>query len=523
MGRLTGRSIIVTGAAQGIGAVYARALAAEGARLSLCDLTEPRSVADEIRAAGGEALSFVTDVTSAAAIAAQVKATVAAYGTVHGLVNNAAMFGSLALKPFMEIESAEWDQVMAVNTRGPFECVKAVVPVMRAQKYGKIINIASGTVFKGTTHLMHYVASKGAVVAMTRVMARELGPDNILVNCIAPGLTLSAAVQATYTRAGIDQTTASRALKRDEEPEDIIGAVIFFAFGRKRFHHRSNAAGRRRLSDALGGRHHAQRRCFADEDAFADGDQRGAIFERSARDDRARAGGGAFVFAHGRADVVAGELAEVTARAVPAHAFDRRFEPHRREVAQFARGFHAERDEQGVGAMGEARQPRPRCRARSAAARQRGDDDDAEGARAQHDVGGARRPDRIADRDAHQPFEPHAGRGQRRREEVGADQRAEAAAGRHRQEPRGQRTAAGAGRALERGDRSARETAAQNAVESGQPGAQHRVFAEGERGRRGVAMALIESFPEGGEGRIHWHGSPIVSNICSIVKAPRRG
>jgi len=235
MGRLDGRSIIVTGAAQGIGAVYARALAAEGARLSICDLTEPRSVADEIRAAGGEAISLVTDVTSSAAVAALVKATVAAYGTVHGLVNNAAMFGSLALKPFMEIESAEWDKVMAVNTRGVFECVKAVVPAMRAQQYGKIINIASGTVFKGTTHLLHYVASKGAVVAMTRVMARELGGDNILVNCIAPGLTLSAAVQATYTRAGIDRTTATRALKRDEVPEDLIGALIFFASGESDF------------------------------------------------------------------------------------------------------------------------------------------------------------------------------------------------------------------------------------------------------------------------------------------------
>ena len=235
MGRLNDRSIIVTGAAQGIGAVYARALAAEGARLSLCDLTEPRSVADEIRAAGGQAIGMVADVTSPAAVAALVKATVVAFGTVHGLVNNAAMFGSLKLKPFMEIESAEWDQVMAVNTRGPFECVKAVVPAMRAQKYGKIVNIASGTVFKGTTHLLHYVASKGAVVAMTRVMARELGADNIMVNCIAPGLTLSPAVQATYSRAGIDATTASRALKRDEEPEDLIGALIFFASGESDF------------------------------------------------------------------------------------------------------------------------------------------------------------------------------------------------------------------------------------------------------------------------------------------------
>jgi len=229
MGRLDDRSIIVTGAAQGIGATYAKALAAEGARVTLCDLTEPRSVADEIRAAGGQAISMVTDVTSSSAVAAMVKATVAAYGTVHGLVNNAAMFGSLKLQPFMDIESDEWDKVMAVNTRGVFECVKAVVPIMRNQKYGKIINIASGTLFKGTPHLLHYVASKGAVVAMTRVMARELGGDNILVNCIAPGLTLRPAVQASYSLAEIEANKATRALKREEEPEDIIGALIFFA------------------------------------------------------------------------------------------------------------------------------------------------------------------------------------------------------------------------------------------------------------------------------------------------------
>jgi NAD(P)-dependent dehydrogenase (short-subunit alcohol dehydrogenase family) len=229
MGRLNDRSIIVTGAAQGIGAVYARALAAEGARLSVCDLREPRETADAIRAAGGQAISMVADVTSPAAVAALVAATVEAYGTVHGLVNNAALFGSLKLQPFMEIDSAEWDLVMAVNTRGVFECVKAVVPVMRAQKYGKIINIASGTLFKGTPHLLHYVASKGAVVAMTRVMARELGADNILVNCIAPGLTLSPAVQATYSRHEIEQNKATRAIKREEEPEDIVGSLIFFA------------------------------------------------------------------------------------------------------------------------------------------------------------------------------------------------------------------------------------------------------------------------------------------------------
>ena len=228
MGRLNDRSIIVTGAAQGIGAVYAKALAAEGASLTICDVTDPGGVAGEIRAAGGKAIGTITDVTSPNAVAAMVKASIDAYGTVHGLVNNAALFGSLTLKPFMEIESDEWDKVMAVNTRGVFECVKAVVPTMRAQKYGKIVNIASGTLFKGTPWLLHYVASKGAVVAMTRVMARELGPDNILVNCIAPGLTVSAAVKETYSLEEIAANKATRAIKREEEPEDLVGALTFF-------------------------------------------------------------------------------------------------------------------------------------------------------------------------------------------------------------------------------------------------------------------------------------------------------
>jgi NAD(P)-dependent dehydrogenase (short-subunit alcohol dehydrogenase family) len=228
MPRLQDRSIIVTGAAQGIGAAYAKALAAEGARVCVCDLSEPRQVADEIRAAGGQAISTATDVTSPAAVAAMVRATCDAFGTVHGLVNNAAMFGSLKLKLFMEIESAEWDQVMAVNTRGVFECVKAVVPVMRKQKYGKVVNIASGTLFKGSTHLLHYVASKGAVVAMTRSMARELGNDNILVNCIAPGLTVSPAVRHNYTPDEIAANKATRVIKREEEPEDLTGSLIFF-------------------------------------------------------------------------------------------------------------------------------------------------------------------------------------------------------------------------------------------------------------------------------------------------------
>jgi NAD(P)-dependent dehydrogenase (short-subunit alcohol dehydrogenase family) len=225
-GRLADRVVLVTGAGQGIGKIYAHALVAEGAKLVLCDLTDPASVAHEIEAAGGSALSRAADITSAEAVGSLVDAAVERFGTIHALVNNAAMFTVLEKKPFEQISSDEWDRVMAVNTRGTFECVKAVTPVMRKQQYGKIINVASGTLFKGSTGMLHYVASKGAIVAMTRVLARELGNDGIGVNCIAPGFTESE--MAGEHAKGSGATIASRCFKRPETPEDVIGSVIFF-------------------------------------------------------------------------------------------------------------------------------------------------------------------------------------------------------------------------------------------------------------------------------------------------------
>jgi NAD(P)-dependent dehydrogenase (short-subunit alcohol dehydrogenase family) len=232
-GRLADRVIVVTGAGQGIGKVYAHGLAAAGAKLALCDLRDPADVAGEIESAGGEALSRACDITSPDAVRAFVEATAARFGTVHGLVNNAAMFTVLSSKKFWEIDSAEWDRVMAVNTRGSFECAKAVVPYLRKQKYGKIVNVASGTLFKGSPGMLHYVASKGAVVAMTRVMARELGEDNICVNAIAPGFTESEMAGEHAKRSG--PTVQSRCFKRPETPEDLVGTVVFLCSGESDF------------------------------------------------------------------------------------------------------------------------------------------------------------------------------------------------------------------------------------------------------------------------------------------------
>jgi NAD(P)-dependent dehydrogenase (short-subunit alcohol dehydrogenase family) len=225
---LEGRVALVTGAGQGIGKAYALGLAEAGAKVALLDVYDPAPVAEEIRARGGEAISGAADVTSTAAVAAVVTAAEQRFGAIHVLVNNAALYTALKKTPIAEISSEEWDRVMAVNTRGPFECVKAVLPIMRRQRYGKIINIASGTVYGASVGLLHYVSSKGAVIAMTRAMARELGDDGIAVNCISPGFTESemALERAQRNR---DVVLAGRAFKRPETPEDLVGTVVFLA------------------------------------------------------------------------------------------------------------------------------------------------------------------------------------------------------------------------------------------------------------------------------------------------------
>lgn len=229
--RLAGRVAIVTGAAQGLGAAFAGALADAGAAVVLGDIDDTAPACAAILARGGRCSGVRVDVTRADSVAALVTHALQVFGGVQVLVNNAALSGSLRLTPLEAISSAEWDRVLAVNARGPFECVKAVLPTMRAQRYGKIVNIASGTAIKGSPGLLHYVASKGAVIATTRAMARELGGDGIRVNCIAPGLTMSEANQKhpDWTGALLERNIASRALQRNAMPEDLLGALLFLA------------------------------------------------------------------------------------------------------------------------------------------------------------------------------------------------------------------------------------------------------------------------------------------------------
>jgi NAD(P)-dependent dehydrogenase (short-subunit alcohol dehydrogenase family) len=233
MGRLQDRVAIVTGGAKGIGQHYARALAAEGARVMIADIADGKALAAEIVAAHGPdaAASQVFDVSDEAAVNDLIARTLMRFGRIDVVVNNAAMYATLPPVKCTEIDVALWDRVMAVNVRGPFLMAKHVVPHMKEKKRGKIINIGSGTAKKGMPNFLHYVTSKGAITSMTRAMSRELGGDGICVNTLAPGLIMSDSVQqsGTHSDATVNAVVQSRALKRDAFPEDLLGALVFLA------------------------------------------------------------------------------------------------------------------------------------------------------------------------------------------------------------------------------------------------------------------------------------------------------
>jgi NAD(P)-dependent dehydrogenase (short-subunit alcohol dehydrogenase family) len=227
---LSGKVALVTGSAQGIGARLAAGLAAQGAAVAIADVIEGEASARAIAESGGRAIAGKVDICDDAALADFVARMEAELGGVDILVNNAALFGTLPPTPMMELEMDEWDRVMRVNVRGVWQCAKAVIPAMDRRGGGAIVNIATNRVFRGFPNLLHYDASKGAVLAMTKAMAAELGQRNIRVNAVAPGLTLSENVLAKDGIAEREKAVvAGRALRRSQQPEDLIGAVCFFA------------------------------------------------------------------------------------------------------------------------------------------------------------------------------------------------------------------------------------------------------------------------------------------------------
>jgi NAD(P)-dependent dehydrogenase (short-subunit alcohol dehydrogenase family) len=227
MGPLDGKVAVVTGGSQGIGRAIADGLADEGARIVIADIHGAMAAAAEYP--GGVGLTV--DVADEDAVQRMVADTVEQCGTVDVLVNNAGLYASLAMRSFLEIPLAEWRQVMDVNVASMFLTCRAVVPVMRERGGGAIVNISSGTPFRGVPFLLHYVTSKGAIIAFTRALAKELGKDGVRVNCVAPGFTLSEGVKQhpEVVERLRDVSIAARTIQRDQVPEDVVGAVVYLA------------------------------------------------------------------------------------------------------------------------------------------------------------------------------------------------------------------------------------------------------------------------------------------------------
>lgn len=229
--RLDKKTTIVTGAAQGIGKQVAFRFAREGAQVVIADQNGELAArtADEISSAGGTAISIPVDISDEQSTMEMVHTTNETFGSIDVLINNAAIFSSLKMKPFEEIEVSEWDALFGVNTRGVFLACKAVSPIMRAQQSGSIVNISSSVVVTGRPNYAHYIASKGAVWAFTHALATELGVDNVRVNNISPHGIVTEVPRETISESGWQKNLEEQALKRKGTPDDLIALFVYLA------------------------------------------------------------------------------------------------------------------------------------------------------------------------------------------------------------------------------------------------------------------------------------------------------
>ena len=231
--RLKDKVTIITGAAHGIGKAYAKRFAEEGAHVVIADIDASggEATAKAILEAGGSAWARSTDVRSLPKLQGLMQETVKKFGRIDVLLNNAAIYVTQKLwkGPVEDLDLDEWDRVIEVNLKGVFLCSKAAIPIMKQQHSGKIINIASGTFFSGSGNMPHYTTAKGGVVALTRVMARQLGEYGINVNCMTPGSTMSEDAVTDDVLKRRENSVGKRAFKRVETPADIVGTAVFLA------------------------------------------------------------------------------------------------------------------------------------------------------------------------------------------------------------------------------------------------------------------------------------------------------
>lgn len=226
---LKGRVVIITGAGQGIGRNYAIRFAEQGAISVIAEYNETAGakVASEIRSQGGDVLFIATDVSETQSTLNMAKQVLSKFGRIDCLINNAAVFSQITMAPFWELPEEEWRRAMDVNITGSFLCARAVVPAMQERKWGRIINVSSGTMNMGRPNYLHYITSKAAMVGMSRSMARELGPWNVTVNTFWPGVTKTEVERPSVPNEQFQKLAEIQCLHRLTELDDLAAGVMF--------------------------------------------------------------------------------------------------------------------------------------------------------------------------------------------------------------------------------------------------------------------------------------------------------